>query len=184
MKNKKTVLIASGIIALVLITISIGYFNETKKDNVTIKEKSKITNHGAPAVPVIEIEEKRKEPIEIEFISLMEEYQVRNAIHGMSHQKVRAADKWGFLPMTQERVERLIEVVEMNKSSYDNDELYLDILNRWANNDFSRADKDHNAIWTLQGGNVGRATGVLTFEEEKEFIKKYFNIEVIDVTSD
>ena len=177
-------LIASGIVALILIAISIGYFNETKKDTVTIKERPKITNHEAPAIPVIEIEENRKEPIEIEFISLMEEYQVRNAIHGMSHQKVRAADKWVFLPMTQERVERLIEVVELNKDKYEHDELYLQILNRWKNNDFSQADKDHNAIWKLQGGNVGRATGVLTFEEEKEFIKKHYNIEVKDVTSD
>ena len=155
------------------------------KDTVTIKERPQITNHEAPAIPVIEIEENRKEPIEIEFISLMEEYQVRSAIHAMSHQKVRAADKWVFLPMTPERVERLIEVVELNKDKYEHDVLYLQILNRWKNNDFSQADKDHNAIWKLQGGNVGRATGVLTFEkEEKEFIKKHYNIEVKDVTSD
>ncbi len=90
----------------------------------------------------------------------------------------------GFPSYDQERIERLIEVVELNKDKYEHDELYLQILNRWKNNDFSQADKDHNAIWTLQGGNVGRATGVLTFEEEKEFIKKHYNIEVKDVTSD
>ena len=86
--------------------------------------------------------------------------------------------------MTQERIERLIEVVEGNKSSYNDSKLYLEILNRWADNDFSRADKDHNAVWSLQGGNVGRAKGIISFEEEKDFIKEHYKIKVIDVTSD
>ena len=123
-------------------------------------------------------------PIEGEYPIDMHEYAVQSTIHAMSHQKVHAEDKWGFLPMTQERIQRLTEVVEANKKSYNNSETYLKILNRWSNNDFSQADFDHNLIWDLQGGTVGRAYGTLSFEEEKAYIKKYFNTDVKDVASD
>ncbi len=129
-------------------------------------------------MPVINIEEKRKIPVEIEFPFTMQEFDIQVAIHGMSHQKVKASDKWGFLPMTQDRIERLIEVVEENESSYENAKTYLNILNRWSNNDFSQSDLDHNLIWKMQNGTVGRATGILTYEEEKEFIKKHYKIEI------
>ena len=100
----------------------------------------------------------------------------------MSHQEVQAEDEWGFLPLTQDRVTRLIEVVEENKSSYDSAETFLRILTRWSTNDFSQADKDHNAIWSLQEGNVGRATGILSAKEERKFIKKYFKVQINEVT--
>jgi hypothetical protein len=47
----------------------------------------------------------------------------------------------------------------------------LDILNRWAEGDFSRADKDHNAIWNVQGGTIGEATGVMSPEEEQQYLE-------------
>ena len=174
MKNKKIIYITSGIVALSLS----GYliFNQWNKENLTIEEKSVVPQAGV-VIPVIEVDEKRTEPIEIEFPSSMSEYAVQNAIHGMSHQKVKAEDKWGFIPMTHDRINRLIEVVETSSNNYISATVYLDILNRWSNNDFSRVDKDHNAIWDLQEGVVGRATGVFTFEEEKEFIKEHFKIE-------
>ncbi|MDX1771457.1 MAG: DUF6241 domain-containing protein, partial [Planococcaceae bacterium] len=46
----------------------------------------------------------------------------------------------------------------------------------WEEDDFSRVDEDHNIIWSLQNGTVGRATGILTYEEELRFISKYFNV--------
>ena len=39
----------------------------------------------------------------------MTEEQVQDAIHQMSHQKVRAEKKWGFIPLTRERVDRSIK---------------------------------------------------------------------------
>ncbi|AMQ05897.1 DUF6241 domain-containing protein [Sporosarcina psychrophila] len=172
MKYKKTILITSGIVALSLSAYLV--FNQWNKGSVTIEEKPSGPKAGV-VIPVIEIDEKRTIPVEEEFPTSMEEYGIQEALHGMSHQKVAAEDKWGFLPMTQDRVQRLIEVVEANK--YISVPVYLDILNRWANNDFSRADKDHNAIWDLQEGNVGKASGLLSIEEERAFIKKYFKIE-------
>jgi hypothetical protein len=92
----------------------------------------------------------------------------------MSHQKIEADEKWSFLPLTAERVTRLIDVIETNKNEYTNSNLYLRILNRWSENDFSQIDRDHNEIWALQGGTIGRATGILSYEEELEYIAKYY----------
>lgn len=181
MKYKKIIVIVSSIVVLGLSAYLI--FNQWNKESVTIEEKHVVPKAGV-VIPVIEIDEVRKTPVEEEFPLSMEEFGIQEAIHGMSHQKVQAEDKWGFLPLTQERVQQLIAVVKANTNNYISAPVYLGILNRWANNDFSLADKDHNAIWDLQEGNVGRATGVFTFEEEKEFIKKHFNIEIKDVISD
>ncbi|OZM58351.1 hypothetical protein CIB95_01920 [Lottiidibacillus patelloidae] len=99
---------------------------------------------------------------------------MQNYIHWLSHQKVKADMKWGELQITTERIERLIEVVEANNYNYKYEEMYLEILNAWKNNDFSQADKEHNFIWELQGGTLGEATGLLTEEEEQAFIKLHF----------
>ena len=125
--------------------------------------------------------------IEEEFPSSMPEYAVQDAIHGMSHQKVHAEDKWGFLPMTQERVDRLIEVVEENRSKYGEAKLYLEILNRWSNNNFSRADKDHNAIWKLQLGTLEKQVDYYLLKKKEHLLKnilklKMSNVRLIDVT--
>ncbi|WP_332696413.1 DUF6241 domain-containing protein [Halalkalibacter lacteus] len=99
----------------------------------------------------------------------MSEHEVKENIHAMSHSKVRAEAKWSFMLLTKQRVENLIKVIEMN--DYEHADLYLDILNSWAVGDFSRADADHNAVWELQGGTVGRATGVLSQEEERLYLE-------------
>ncbi|WP_170158499.1 DUF6241 domain-containing protein [Aquisalibacillus elongatus] len=88
----------------------------------------------------------------------------------MSHQKVRASEKWGFYLFADERFAWLKEGVETVQENLTHDQVYLAILNRWENGDFSKADRDHNTIWELQGGTVGRASGVLRPEEEEENI--------------
>lgn len=171
---KKVLLISASSIVLAGAVGFYTYDNLTSQDPVTVKETT-VTNNDSEEV--IEIKEEKAEPVEDEFPMDMSEEAIKKAIHGMSHQKVEAEDKWGFIPLTAERVNRLIAVVEKNKGSYQNSDLYLDILNRWKDNDFSRADSDHNAIWNLQGGTIGKASGVLSVEEEKAFIEEHFDIE-------
>lgn len=103
--------------------------------------------------------------------SSLTEDDVLNYMHGMSHQKVEAEEKWLHYEMTNERIQFLIGVVESDR--YEKSDLYLDILNRWAEGDFSKADKDHNAVWNLQGGTIGKATGVLSTEEEKQYLEDH-----------
>lgn len=101
-----------------------------------------------------------------------DEAEVQQVIHEMSHQKIKASEKWGAIKITQDRIEVLLNYVQ--EQDFEHKELYVDILGRWREGDFSRAHKDHNAIWELQGGTVGKATGLLSKEEEAAFIEKHF----------
>jgi hypothetical protein len=139
-----------------------------KKDG-TITEKA--TEDGGK---IIFVDEGKKIPVEEEFPFTMKDSQVANAIHAMSHQKIEADAKWGLLPLTTERVERLMDVIETNKNDYKNARLYMGILTRWSENDFSQIDLEHNQIWEIQGGTIGRATGILSYEEEVKYIEQYY----------
>lgn len=90
-------------------------------------------------------------------------------IHGMAHQKVKASEKWGFYLITEERIQWLLDGLEV--ADLKHDDLYRDILGRWAEGDFSSVDQDHNRIWDLQNGTIGKATGILSPEEEQAYIK-------------
>ncbi|MDQ0252659.1 hypothetical protein J2S74_000031 [Evansella vedderi] len=133
----------------------------------------------------IEIEPEVVEEIQESYIDSLErdipmdlsEAGVQNLIHWMSHQKIAADTKWGHFEITQERVERLLEVVKIN--DYEHQDIYLDILQRWGGGDFSQAVEDHNRIWTLQGGTVGKATRLLTPEEEQAYINYHFRRDAV-----
>lgn len=106
----------------------------------------------------------------------LEEFKMRNIIHNMSHQKVKTNDdnKRGNTQITQAKVDRLLEIAKLNIKNYDNGDVYIKILERWSVDDFSNAVEDHNEIWQMQDGEVGKAIRLLTSEEEKAHIKFYF----------
>ncbi|MBM6618749.1 DUF6241 domain-containing protein [Bacillus suaedaesalsae] len=110
--------------------------------------------------------------LESEWALDMGEIAMQNSIHAMSHQKVKAEDKWSHMPLTPERVNRLIEIVE--SSDYEFSKMYLEILYRWKEDDFTKAVEDHNLIWHLQKGSVGKAYALMTPKEEKEYIEQYY----------
>jgi uncharacterized membrane protein YcgQ (UPF0703/DUF1980 family) len=110
-----------------------------------------------------------------EFSLNMSEKKCQQIIHEMSHQKVEAKQKWGdAIPLTDENVSRMIDVVEHNKNNYLNADTYLQILHRWQKHDFSQVVTDHNTIWKMQNGNVGEATGIMSAESEKIYIEAHF----------
>lgn len=141
------------------------------KKDVIVTET--VMNNGEK---LIKIRDREKVNIDELFPLTMSDTEIQNAIHQMSHQKVQAEEKWGMIPLSKERVTRLRDVVESNKANLKHENAYLDILNRWSEDDFSRVDLDHNNIWALQNGTVGRATGILSYEEELRFISKNFNM--------
>lgn len=170
-KIQKNVLVLGMFILIAIVMFSV-YKKEVpiiKKDGEVIE---KTTEDGGT---IIEVKETLKKPVEEEFPLTILDYQIAEAIHAMSHQKVKAEEKWSFLPLTAERVARLMDVIETNKSDYPNSDVYMEILIRWSKNDFSKIDKDHNKVWNLQGGNIGRATGILSHDEELKFIEKYYD---------
>jgi hypothetical protein len=167
-----------SIILLAVLAIGFYYFYSTEslpfqKADVVVKEAK--TEEGKS---VLQVQDATSEQAEREFPVDMAESEVMAALHKMSHQKVTAKKKWGAIPLTPQRVDRLLTVVTQNKAKYENSQLYINILNRWAEGDFSQADDDHNAIWNLQGGTIGKATGLASTHEEKLFIEENFNIKL------
>ncbi|MFJ7728365.1 DUF6241 domain-containing protein [Neobacillus sp. NPDC097160] len=167
-----------GVIIVLLAVIVLGsyyYFSKGslpfQKDAVTVKVEK--TKEGET---VVKMEDTNSSKIEREFPTDMSEDEVMDAIHKMSHQKVRADKKWGAIPLTPERVNRLMQVVRDNYAQYKGSNVYIDILTRWSNGDFSRVDHDHNQVWELQGGTIGAAEGIASVEEEQEFIEEHFNV--------
>ncbi|ULT56342.1 DUF6241 domain-containing protein [Neobacillus drentensis] len=124
----------------------------------------------------IKIDDPASKEIEKDFPMNMTEDEVMDAIHKMSHQKVEASKKWGAIPLTPGRVNQLLKVVQKNANHYANSSVYIDILERWSKGDFSAVDKDHNRIWNLQGGTIGKAVGILSVEEEKAYIEENFKV--------
>lgn len=100
------------------------------------------------------------------------EGQVMKVMHEMTHQKVRAERKYGAIPMVEDTVNQVIEIV--SASNFTNKEKMLEIVENWKKGRFNIIDSDHNFLWEQQEGLVGRAYGVLSFTEEKEFVREKF----------
>jgi hypothetical protein len=158
-------------IPVVLAGVLIGGYLYLDKENVTVR-----VGTAPSGEKVVQVNEQNNK-VDREFPFSMSENSVQQAIHNMSHQKVLANKKWGALPLTPERVKRLLQVVEANKEKYGNADLYLNILRSWDKGNFDHVVNNHNAIWSLQGGTVGKANGIASPEEEMEFIQENFDVE-------
>lgn len=103
------------------------------------------------------------------------EGQLIQEVHEMSHQKVQADQKWGASEIAEDKIQKLLEVIQSkefkNKRSKD---MLLAILGPWAQGNFSNAVSAHNQIWNSQNGNVGKATRLLTPKEELKYIEENF----------
>lgn len=156
-----------GIISVFLVAGILGsiFWYEVSQSSEEAEDETEYYEAGADQSEANSISEN-------EIPNAMSEDDLQQKIHDMSHQKVKAAQKWGSLEITPERIDHLISVVE--SGNYEHSHVYLDILYGWKEGDFSEADKDHNTIWRLQGGTIGKATGVLSVAEEQKYIEKHF----------
>ncbi|MEH6993716.1 DUF6241 domain-containing protein [Neobacillus drentensis] len=190
---KKILTIVSFEIGFLIVGIYVTYqimgnvasYNKTHDETETDNEPSVVTQ----AAPTQEIEEETEEGTEEEIneqtsaiggvtfnINLNEsstEFKVIDVMHQMTHQKVRAEDKWGAVPMTDDTIQQVYELVTI--SNFENKIRLLNILENWKKGDFEDIDEDHNYFWNLQGGTVGQAYGKLSPAEEEEFIKNNFH---------
>ncbi|MEH7385140.1 DUF6241 domain-containing protein [Bacillus sp. JJ1521] len=101
-----------------------------------------------------------------------EEREVIDVMHHMTHQKVKADEKWGAKPMISETVNEIYDII--SKSNFARKEDLLEIAERWKNGDFSQVDSDHNYFWSLQNGTIGKAYGIMNEAEERRFILNNF----------
>ncbi|MGR9048647.1 DUF6241 domain-containing protein [Halobacillus faecis] len=98
-------------------------------------------------------------------------------LHEMTHQKVRANEKHGSQQMTSEQIDRMLGIlksVEETEDHYEHFGFYKKSLEAWDKGDFSNAVTVHNTIWEWQNGTIGRATGLMNEEEEREYIQRNF----------
>lgn len=104
----------------------------------------------------------------------MDEEELQIYLHQMTHQKVTADKKFGAVEMSEANIENLLKIVQANSGVYEHSDFYEETLNAWADGDFSNAVTVHNTIWKWHNGNVGRATGLMSPEQEAEYVKKHF----------
>ena len=169
MLRKKSFIVIVGSVVLLTIVgvyLAVGNMNniQTKKGSnqadvvSTAGVETNAPTHSGDENP---FGEKVKTPLSEDLI--------REYIHAMSHQKVRAKEKWSFFQITDERIDYLLGQLKINK--YEDEYVYEDILTSWKEGDFSGVVEDHNTIWRMQDGNIGKATSPLNAEQEKKYIE-------------
>lgn len=105
-------------------------------------------------------------------LDIKDEEDFMEAIHFMTHQKVSAGTKWGALEITEERIDDMISVLD--EEDFSREDFYRETLLAWKEGDFSNAVDVHNRIWEIQGGTIGRASRLLTEEEESKYVEAKF----------
>ncbi|NMD72564.1 hypothetical protein HHO41_20135 [Bacillus sp. DNRA2] len=168
---KKYVTIALGILgaALIIGYVFIGKWGaETDSKPAVTKEeqsqaKQELNKSFETATPEGEMPK----------YETMSEQELLDEVHGMTHQKVLADEKWGSVEITKDKVEKLYKIAN-SKADSEIRSMLLEILEPWTKGDFSNAVEDHNRIWDYKDGNIGEATRLLTPVEEQEYIEKMF----------
>ncbi len=83
-------------------------------------------------------------------------------VHEMSNTIIKAVDgkRWGLIKITEELCNKLIlelASVEKHGEAYAGTDRLMEILWRWKEGDYSEGVEDHNYVWRILGGTVGKA---------------------------
>ena len=183
-EKMKKILTIMGVIAALVVAVGFGSYQfldnaRTYEEN----DKASAVQSAAPdkESPYDSAEEEYKEQTKyiggeaaytIEFAGPPTEAHIINVMHKMTHQKVKAEEKWGAIPLNEGTVKQIIQYIESSDFGL-KDELMV-IAKRWEKGDFSTIIEDHNYFWKYEGGTIGRAYGTLNAAEEAEFIKNNF----------
>lgn len=168
-------------VALLILIIGAAYFYSNSGKFLS-KEKTSgqavVTNKKAEAEAKAEIKKSFEEETPAEKIpdyENMSGQKLMQEVHDMTHQKVKAEEKWGASKITKDKVLKLYDVVKNKQFSDENTkDMLLEILEPWTQGDFSNAVTAHNQIWDYQEGSIGKATRLLTPVEEEDYIKEKF----------
>lgn len=171
------ILVIGAIVGIIYLDVNGNFFTKEKESNSNAS--ANLENENVSEVVKVGNVEENEGNIDKYVNPFHEEYQqeelrdrhYQDYIHKMSHQKVIADTKWGFYKITDQRIDWLLESLDVTYDFLNEGKIYKEILTKWKNGDFSKVDQDHNTIWTLQGGSIGEATGILSAEEEKEYIE-------------
>lgn len=97
-------------------------------------------------------------------------------LHNMTHQKVRSEEKWGFVHVNEVNLLAVKEVLQENAAFNQNIDM-LSIVTNWLENDFSNIVAEHNTIWKMNNGSVGKAYGILSPSEEAALVNEQFGVQ-------
>ena len=99
----------------------------------------------------------------------IDERTLRFYIYYMTNQKVDAPNDEGYYQISNERINFLLEVLDHKIYTFET--TYRDILTRWKNNDYSLILEDHYEVLRLLNKKDGRATRLLTTQEEQALLE-------------
>lgn len=160
-----------------ILAIIVGFYFYLSEDNgmkINVMKNDPVTAKEAQT----KIDKSFETPVSSK---VMEEYETMSEgkliqeVHNMTHQKVEADKKWGSSEITADKVQKLYDVIRNNNfKNGSTKQMLLEILEPWLEKDFSNAVSAHNRIWSSQNGNIGKATRLLTPQEELDYIEDKF----------
>ncbi|MCA0991461.1 DUF6241 domain-containing protein [Guptibacillus hwajinpoensis] len=178
MPSTKTILIS--IISIVFLTLGLGYWFISDMNTSLLEEKevSEASDEGAAeASEGIDqeryIDEGSNSTANEDIPS---EQHFMNTLHGMTHQKVYAEEKWTLVEMTDARIADMLAILDQVEGTgeYEHYDLYEQALMKWKNGNFENAVYVHNELWSLKNGSIGKASRLLSADEERAFIEEHY----------
>ena len=176
-KNKKIAAI-TGIAVGIIIAGSFGTFKTMENANDYEAKQAAIENGTMKEYKESKKNEEQTKKIVSGLVKSTgigpgsDEDMVISAMHKMTHQKIKAEDKWGAIPMTPENIQEI--KIALESTDYRNGSALMGIISKWEQGDFNTVARDHNSLWSMQGGTIGKAYGTMTAEEERIFIENNF----------
>lgn len=176
MPSTKTLLIS--ITSIVILTLGLAYWfisdinaNLTGENDSTEASSTESTEEGID--PERYIDEGSNSTANDDIPS---EQHFMNTLHGMTHQKVHADEKWTLVEMTDVRIDDMLAVLDQVKGTgeYEHYDLYEQALTKWKNGNFENAVYVHNELWSLNNGSVGKASRLLSADEEQAFVNEHY----------
>jgi Family of unknown function (DUF6241) len=167
--KKKWLYWLGGILGVMIFTTGVVYGVKYAMDGRTEKTSSENATVAKVKEEDVRTSLEKKEMTESTVIDMM---------HKMTHQKVKADEKWGAVPMSIESATKMRDVIK--ESDFPHKDGLLEIAERWIQRDFSKVAEDHNYFWKIQGGTIGEAKGSLTKKEEMKFARNNYEAEVIE----
>lgn len=172
---KKTLWLLSSALLLAICVFTVMVFKDYFLDSGDEKVATAELIDDVPDIPDYNMKHQGGEPNPFDETTKKQDgltdKNVQNYIHGMSHQKVKADDKWFCYTITDKRIEWLIDGVE-NSDSIEYADIYLNILKEWKKGDFSNVVEAHNIVWEMRGGKTGKAKRKLTEQEEEDYLEE------------
>ncbi|WP_411843808.1 DUF6241 domain-containing protein [Salinicoccus sp. HZC-1] len=171
---KKVFMIAAAVLVITLGMAGVAFFIFPVAEEPEEQAKEPLELSGPNDSEIHQLAEGQQmfEVSDLPADGLMSEQEFSEHLHHMTHQKVRAAEKWGHRQITDERIEEKLQIAR--ESTYEYKDFYIETLEAWQSGDFSNAVTVHNVIWNARDGTVGKATGLMTEEEEAAYIKEHF----------